>query len=97
MYKHKVFNTLYSDSDSDTVYIGDIMLFMPAQAKIPESIIGWKSQGKMNHKAVESRSVHKVNDCNKEVTSQTILAAPVTDCLFYFISLFTHSFMNTLE
>ena len=46
----------------------------------------------VNHRAVKSRSAHKVNDCNKEITSQTLLAAPVTECLLYLISLFTQSF-----
>lgn len=38
----------------------------------------------------ESRSVQKVNDCNKMITYQTQLAAPVTECLFYFIILLAH-------
>lgn len=42
----------------------------------------------MNHRVLESRSAYKANDCNKEITSQTLLAAPVTECLLYFVSLF---------
>ncbi|KAL7393260.1 hypothetical protein ABVT39_008727 [Epinephelus coioides] len=65
---------------------------LAAQAKKPESIIMEVPEEDVNHRAVESRSAHKVNDYNKGITSQTQLAAPVTACLFYFISVFTHPF-----
>lgn len=70
---------------------------LAAQAKKPESIIMEVPEEDVNHRAVESRSAHKVNDYNKEITSQTQMAAPVTACLFYFISVLLIPSKNALE
>lgn len=66
--------------------------------KKPETITGSKCQRNcLNYRAEESRSVHEVNDCNKEITRQTQLAAPVTKCLFYSTILLLNLSKNSLE
>lgn len=44
----------------------------------------------VNFGAAEWRSAHEVNDCNKEITRQKLLAVPVTS-LFYLVSPLLHS------